>query len=191
MIGLFEVLAALTLPGCGVLALAGLYCLFFCKGQKNYKHLTRTAAVFLGAAGLLIGGDTLLGCFGLAWRSAPSAVLFGVMLVSGWIGVVLTLGCFLPLEIPRLHRYLRRGLKVAVLFFGVLVLLVFLWVGPVLLIFAFGDDEQVVEYQGQTLLEVDDGFMDPHWSYYVYRGPLVRGSERLWNGPTPIGGDIG
>ena len=183
---MFEVLAILTLPGCGVLALTGLYCLFFCKGETNYRHLTWTAAVFLGAAGLLIGGDALLGCFDLAWRSAPSAVLFGVMLVSGWIGVVFILGCFLPLEIPQFHRYLRRGLKAAVLFFGVLVLLVSLWVGPIMFMFVYGDTERVLEYQGQTLLEVDDGFMDPHWSYYVHHGPLVRGKETVWNGQVPI-----
>ena len=27
-------------------------------------------------------------------------------------------------------------------------------------------------------LGVSDGFMDSHWSYYVYHGPLVRGRER-------------
>ena len=54
------------------------------------------------------------------------------------------------------------------------------------MMFAFGDTEKVVEYQGQTLVEVDDGFMDPHWSYYVYHGPLVRGRERVYEDYEPL-----
>ena len=90
MDGLSQMMFTLAALGVPVLGLAGLYCLLFCKGEAHYKHLVRTAAVFLGAAGLLTGGGAVLGLFGLAWRSGPSVALFGVMLVSGWIGVVLT-----------------------------------------------------------------------------------------------------
>ena len=188
MVGFSEILFPLAAVGVPVLGLAGLYCLLFCKGEEHYKHLVRTAAVFLGAAGLLTGGGAVLGLFGLAWRSGPSVVLFGVMLVSGWIGVALTMACLLPRQWPVVGVVLRRAVKGGLQFLAVLVLLVSLWQGPFLMMFAFGDMERVVEYQGQTLLEVDDGFMDPHWSYYVYHGPLVRGKERVYDEYSPLWG---
>ena len=188
MDGLSQMMFTLAALGVPVLGLAGLYCLLFCKGEEHYKHLVRTAAVFLGAAGLLTGGGAVLGLFGLAWRSGPSVALFGVMLVSSWIGVVLTVICLLPRQWPMTGVVLRRAVKGAFLFLAVLVLLVSLWLGPFLMMFAFGDTERVVEYQGQTLLEVDDGFMDPHWSYYVYHGPLVRGKERVYDEYSPLWG---
>ena len=42
------------------------------------------------------------------------------------------------------------------------------------------------EHQDQPLVEVDDGFLDSHYSYYAYYGPLVRGMERIWESPYPI-----
>ena len=168
------------------MAIIGVCCLVLCRGEENHKHLVRTTEVFLGTLALLAGGDILLKQFGLTWRGAPEAVLFGVMLVSGWLGVLFTLACFLPLNRPGSNRFLRRAAKAVALFFGALLLVVSLWVGPMMLIFACGDDERVVEYEGQTLVEVNDGFMDPHWSYYVYRGPLVRGRERVYEDYEPL-----
>lgn len=78
------------------------------------------------------------------------------------------------------------GGKGAVLFFAAVVLLVTLWLGPLVLAFAYGNPERIVEYQGQTLLEVDDGFLDPHWSYYVCHGPLFRETERLYDEYEPL-----
>lgn len=184
MLGVSQILFTLAAIGVPVLGLAGLYCLLFCKGEEHYKHLLRTAAVFLGATALLTGGGSLLSCFGLAWRSGPSAVLLGVMAVSGWIGLIFIMACLLPRPWPLVGAVLRRAVKGALLFLAVLV--VVLWLGPILVMFAFGDTEKVVEYRGQTLLEVDDGFMDPHWSYYVYHGPLVRGTERLYDSYEPL-----
>lgn len=188
MLGVSQILITLAAIGVPVLGLAGLYCLLFCKGEEHYKHLARTAVVFLGAAGLLMGGDFLLNRFGLAWRSGPSAVLFGVMIVSGWIGLIFIMACLLPRPWPLMGVVLRRTVKGALLFLAVLVLLVVLWLGPILMMFAFGDTEKVVEYRGQTLLEVDDGFMDPHWSYYVYHGPLVRGKKQIYDDYSPLEG---
>ena len=34
----------------------------------------------------------------------------------------------------------------------------------------YGNSERVVKYQGQTLLEVDKGFLDPWYSCYAYCG---------------------
>ena len=186
MFGMSEGIITLAAIGVPVLGIAGVYCLLFCKGEEHYKHLVRTAVVFLGAAGMLVGGGFLLERFGLAWRSAPSAILFGVVMVSGWIGLIFTMACLLPRQWPLVGAAVRRTVKGALLCLTILILLAVLWLGPVLMIFAFGDTEKVVAYQGQTLVEVDDGFMDPHWSYYVYHGPLVRGRERVYEDYEPL-----
>ena len=186
MYGLFELLLPLTGWSVLVMAMIGVCCLLFCRGEEYYKHLVRTAAVFLGALALLAGGNILLKQFGLTWRGGPSAVLVSVMLVSGWIGLIFTMACLLPRSWPMVSAAVRRTVKGALLLLTALVLLIALWVGPMMLIFACGDDERVVEYRGQTLVEVSDGFMDSHWSYYVYRGPLVRGRERVYEGYEPL-----
>jgi len=183
---LFFTLASLGFP---VLAVAGLGCLFYCKG-KCRRYLTWAAGVFLGALALMFGGEIALGCFRLTWRSLPMLVLCGTLLVSGWVGTAFTVACLMPMELPVLPAVPRRIVKGAVLFFAALVLLVTIWVGPFVLAFAFGNEERVVEYQGQTLVEVNDGFLDPHYSYYEYHGPLVRGAERVYDGPTHIWGDV-
>lgn len=188
MLGISQILFTLAAIGVPVLGIAGLYCLLFCKEEEHYKHLLRTAAVFLSSAALLMGGGFLLERFGLAWRSAPSAILLSGMMVSGWIGLIFTMSCLLPRQWPLVGTAVRRTVKGGLLFLTVLILLTVLWLGPILMMFAFGDTEKVVEYRGQTLLEVDDGFMDPHWSYYVYYGPLVRGRERIYDQEWPING---
>lgn len=180
----------LTLTGVPVLALAGLGCLTYCKGERHHRHLVWTAAVFLGALALFFGGNIILGSFGLTWRNLPSVILCIALLVSGWVGIVLTLACLLPMEWPDAAPVLRRAVKGAVLFFAAVVLFVTLWLGPLLLAFAFGDSEQVVEYNGRTLVERMEGFLSPDYGYYEYHGPLVRGTERIWSGPTHIWGDF-
>lgn len=178
----------LTAIGVPVLGIAGLYCLLFCKEEKHYKHLARTAAVFLSSAALLMGGGALLERFGLAWRNAPSVILFSVMMASGWMGLVFTMFCLLPRRWPLAGAAVRRTVKGVLLFLAILILLVGLLLGPFALLFIWGDTERVMEYQGRTLLEVNDGFMDPHWSYYGYHGPLVRGTELVYDLERPING---
>lgn len=180
----------LTLTGVPVLALAGLGCLTYCKGERHHRHLVWTAAVFLGALALFFGGNIILGSFGLTWRNLPSAILCITLLISGWVGIVLTLACLLPMEWPDAAPVLRRAVKGAVLFFAAVVLFVTLWLGPLLLAFAFGDSEQVVEYNGRTLVERMEGFLSPDYGYYEYHGLLFRGTERIWSGPTHIWGDF-
>lgn len=175
----------MLLPGCAVLAVVGLGCLIYCKG-KYHRYLARTAAVFLGALALLLGGGLLLDCFGLTWRNLPSLALCGILLVSGWVGIIFTLTCFLDVKLPELAPILRWAAKGAVAFFAAVVFIVTLWIGPLGIAFVYGNPERVVDYQGQTLLEVDDGFLDPHYSYYEYHGPLVRGKERVYDGYEPL-----
>ena len=180
----------MVLIGVFVLGLLGLGCLVRCKG-KIRDSLARTAVVFLSALALYFGGMLLLGFFGMTWRNLASALFFGTLLVSGWAGVVLTVACVLDQKWSNIPILLEWAGKALVCFLAAEVLLVTLWIGPFLLLFGFTDSERTVEYQGQTLLEVDDGFLDPHYSYYAYHGPLVRGIDRIYDGPTSIYGDIG
>ena len=48
------------------------------------------------------------------------------------------------------------------------------------IMFTFQHNERIVSYQGQTLVETDEGFLDQEYHYYVYHGPLVRGGESLY-----------
>lgn len=171
-----------------LLALLGIGCLFYCRG-KNRRHLALTAAVLCDSLLFLLGGEVLLGCFGLTWRNLPAAFLWTVALISGFLCVLLTLGCFLPLELHRWPAALRWGTKITALVCAVLVVYHAAIFGFLLLVFAWGEREQVVEYQGQTLVEVDAGFLDPLYDYYAYHGLLFRGSERLYSSSTHIWGD--
>ena len=178
----------MALSGFWVLALMGIACLVRCRG-KNRRYLAWTAAVFLGALALYFGGLILLGIFGLTWRNVVAMILCGTLLVSGWAGIVLTLACALPMEMPGIPAVLRWPAKGLLVLFAAVVFLVTLWVGPMGIALVYGNSERVVKYQGQTLVEVDEGFLDPWYSCYVYCGPLVRGTERVQGGPTPIDGD--
>lgn len=179
----------MLLAGLPILPGVGVTCMFRC-GERERRHMVWSAAVFLGALALWIGGNLLLGIFGLTWRGVSVGVLLGVVLVSGGVWITQALAFLLPnRDFPHLVLGFRWAAKGIVLLLAGAVLLIMLF------LFAFacaliGDDARsVVEYQGQTLVEVDEGFLDPWYSYYVYCGPLVRGTERVQGGPTPIDGD--
>lgn len=178
-----------TLAGCPLMALAALGCLLWCRGQ-NRRYLAWAAGVFLGALALFFGGMILLGFFGLTWRNLPALILCTVLLVSGWAGIVLTLACLLPQEWREVAPVLRWTVKGGALLLSSVVLVTTIWFGPFFIAFGFGGGEQVVKYEGQVLVERMEGFLSPDYSYYPYHGPLVRGTERVWNGPTHIWGDF-
>lgn len=181
----FDMLFPLTLTGVLILALVAIGCLSRCRG-KNRRHLAWAAGVFLTALVLFFGGLILLGFFRMTWRSLPSMILLGTLLVSGWMGIVLTMGCFLPMEWPGIPAPLRWVSKGAALLFATVVILETLWFGPLLIVWGFGGEERVVEYEGKTLLEVDESFLEPDYRYYLYHGPLVRGTERLYHEYEPL-----
>ena len=184
-----DLLFPAVLAGAVLLALIGLGCLLFCRG-KSRRYLARTAYVFVPTFALFIGGELLLGMFDLTWRSLPAGIFCGVLLLSGIIGILLILCCLLPLEMSELAPCLRWTVKGAALASAGLVLYCALVYGGLLALFGFGGGERVLEYQGQTLLEVDRSFLDPLYDYYQYHGPLVRGNEALYEGlPTHIDGD--
>lgn len=166
--------------GTPVIAAAGIFCLAKC-GGKDCKHLALTAAVFLACLVLLLGGSALLGHFGLAWRNLPGAMLCLGLLISGLLGVVLTLGCFLPMEMPDLAPVLRWVMKTALLLSAAVVLFYAITFGPIFTALAFEGDERVVTYEGQRLLESEDNWLDTVYEYYEYHGPLVRGNQRLYH----------
>ena len=182
------VVVPLTLWGCPLLALAGLGCLALCRGPRR-RYLAWAVGVFCAALALFFGGEILLGLFRLTWRGSVACLLCWVLLLSGWAGIILTLMCILPQEWREAAPVLRVGIKAAVSFFAGLILLMSLMLGP-LLALTLGSGERTVEYQGQTLVEVEEGFMDSWYCYYPYHGPLVRGIERLYEGSTHIWGDF-
>lgn len=172
-----------------LLAILGLWCLFYCRG-KNRRHLTAAAAVLCGSLLILLGGEVILGGVGLTWRNLPAVVLWTAALVSGLLVLLLTLACFLPLDLPKWPRVARWSSKFLALICAGLVAYHAMLYGFILMVFAWGEKEQVVEYQGQTLLEVDTGFLDPLYDYYEYHGPLFRGNKRLYSSQyTHIWGD--
>ena len=52
--------------------------------------------------------------------------------------------------------------------------------------FAYDNQERIIQYQGQTLVEEDKSFLDPHYVYYIGFGPLLRSRESVWSGDTPL-----
>lgn len=186
---MFDTLFSLTIYGAPLMALVGLGCLVFCRGECR-RYLAWSAGVCGGSLALLVGG--CMGPFEVAWRAVPSILLCIAFLASGALGVLFTLGCVMPAaERPRIPAPLWYGMKGAVLLLAGLILTVGLWMGGILILFVHNSDDRVVEYQGQKLVEVNDGFLDPHYCYYAYHGPLFRGREQVWEGPTHIWGDYG
>ena len=189
MVTIDSLLTFACLAAVPTLALCGIFCLVFLP-REGRPHLLPTVAVFAGAFLLLVGGGRLLERFGLAWRNLPSGALSLLLLLSGIAGVVFTLGALLPAELPKLPAVLRWIIKAAAAASAALVLFYALALGGIAINMAFGGEERVVEYEGQTLVEVDRSFLDPWYVYYAYHGPLVRGNEILYDGPTPPWGDV-
>lgn len=160
-------------------AIAALWCLLFCRGEPHGK-LAWAWGVFAVSVLLLVGGGWILGRFGLAWRDLPGGLLAWARIISWPALCIFTLGCLLPMELPELAPVLRRGMKLGVLASAGLSLCAVLTLGVPLAVFSYDNHERVVEYRGQTLVETDEGFLDPEYHYYVYHGPLLRGNRSLY-----------
>lgn len=178
----------MLLTGFPVLLGVGITCMFRC-GKRERRHMIWSGAVFLGTLALWIGGDLLLNLFGLTWRGVSVGVLLGVLLISGEVWITQALAFLLPnKDFPHLVLGFRWAAKGIVLLLAGVVFLMMLFLFMVACALAGDDARRVVEYQGQTLVEVSDGWLDPHYSYYEYRGPLVRGRERIYDQEWPING---
>lgn len=183
-----ELFFRMLLAGPPVLLGVGITCMLRC-GERERRHMIWSAAVFWGTLALWIGGGVLLNLFGLAWRGVSVGILLGVVLISGGIWITQVLAFLLPnKDFPHLVLGFRWAAKGIVLLFAGAVLLLMLFLFMFACALAGDDARRVVEYQGQTLVEVSDGWLDPHYSYYEYHGPLVRGQERVYDQEWPING---
>lgn len=182
-----EMIGLMTIAGVPILGVISIGYLLHCD-EKRRRRLVWTAAIFLGVLFLMIGGSFILGCFGLAWRGVSWGVLLGTLVISGWVGTSLLMDGFLRGEWLGIPLILRWAVKSVVVLLTGAVLIVSMFLFIIACALAGDDARSVVEYQGQTLIEVSDGWLDPHYSYYEYRGPLVRGRERVYDQQWPING---
>lgn len=174
-----EALLAFTaLVAAPLLALTALVCLTSCRGRAR-RWLGWAATVFVAAVVVLSGGNSLLERFGLTWRNGVARSLCLVILASGLAGAALTLLCLLPRQMPDLAPVLRWMVKGGAVVCAGLAAFYGLTFGLIFTGLAYGAPERVVEYQGQTLVEEKDSWLDTTYNYYEYHGPLVRGGEIL------------
>lgn len=169
-----ELFAWMAIVGILVVIGVGLWCLRNCE-EKARKYLVLDTKVFLAALALHFGGPIVLDFFGLAWRNLPGMILWMILVGSLLIWIVLALCCFVPQtnEIG----WVNQGI---VVFFAGVTLLGVLWVGLIVLTFGYLHEERIVEYESQTLLEVDMSWLHPTYYYYEYRGSLFHGSELIY-----------
>lgn len=145
------------------------------------KRLLRMGLVSAVPVGLLAGGNLLLKPFDLAWRNLPGGLMAaaGILcLAAVLIGTaVRVLTC--PMEGRSLAAWATARITVlagaAVFLYYVLIL------APWAACFTYAGQERMITYKGQTLLEVDNSFLDPMYDYYAYRGPVFRGAELLYS----------
>lgn len=145
------------------------------------KRLLRMGLVSAVPVGLLAGGKLLLKPFDLAWRNLPG----GLMAVAGilCLAAVLMGTAVRALTCPVEGRFpgVRAAARITVLAGAAVLLYYVLILGSVIACFTYAGQERMLVYKGQTLLEVDNSFLDPMYDYYVYRGPVFRGAELLYS----------
>ena len=157
-----------TLGGLGAVVLMGLEalnCLLTCRGKRRTR--------------LLYAGDALLRLIGLSWRRWVQTAFGVAALVLGMAGAFLTVHCGAERRAGRLWHEAAVGIALLML------LACSVTIGLFLLAFSH-TPERVLEVQGQTLVEEDESFLDPHYVYYIGFGPLLRSRESVWSGDTPL-----
>ena len=148
-------------------------------GERSRRLLMLTLGLLAAALVLRLAGSWVLAACGLAWRGWVCSLLGLACLLLAGVGIFQTLDCWLaPGCVHRLPTQILVGIS-ALTLLGVLVTLGLPgW-------FLSHCPERVLDWEGQTLVQVDHGFLDPDYSYYMYCGPLVRGSEPVEAGETP------
>lgn len=145
------------------------------------KTLLRMGLMSAVPVGLLAGGNLLMKPFDLAWRNLPG----GLMAIASFIGIVAVLfgTAWRTLTRPMEGRSLgaQAVTRITVLAGTAVFLFYFLILAPWAVCFTYAGQERMITYKGQTLLEVDNSFLDPMYDYYAYRGPIFRGAELLYS----------
>lgn len=97
----------------------------------------------------------------------------GALGLLTFLGVFQILGCYLEQrDTPRLAHQIVVGVS------GLVVIAYLVTVGLPSWFLAIRP-ERTVTWRDRTLVEEDQGFLDPDYIYYAWHGPLVRGLEPL------------
>ena len=173
---LLDALLTVFIPAAAVLLAAALYCLLpgraLCK-RESRRTLGGALLLFLTVSLLQLAGELILAMFGLAWRAWVRSLFAGALGLLAFFGVFQTLDCYLEQrDTPRLAHQIVVGVS------GLVVIAYLVTVGLPSWFFALRP-ERTVTWRDQTLVEEDQGFLDPDYVYYAWHGPLVRGLEPL------------
>ena len=149
------------------------------KGKPRQALVLTGFGVFL-LAGILFGGQGLLGQYDLSWRQATKSVIALFLWCAG-----LAVSCLTAYYIPRAVRQgsvvVRRclcGVTVLCLVFamGFGALAGGLWIGP--------SSDEVIVYHGVKAVQEESGWFDEYTAIYEYHSPFTRGKKAI----GPIGG---
>lgn len=173
---LLDALLTAFIPAAAVLLAAALYCLLpgrvTCK-RKDRRALGWVLALFLAVSLLQLAGEFTLAMFGLAWRAWVRSLFAGALGLLTFLGVFQILGCYLEQrDTPRLAHQIVVGVS------GLVVIAYLATVGLSNWFLSLCP-ERTVTWRDRTLVEEDQGFLEPDYIYYAWHGPLVRGLEPL------------
>ena len=157
-----------------------------CFGRDRWSRMLRWGLVLLALAALvLLGGEDVLKQQGLAWRNNPEALLTGLFLLIGTFCILFTAGATSQV-LRRFRTAVRLPTQMALWIAALLTAGLLLFWSAMGIGFGCSGEERVVEYQGETLLEVRDSILGLRYEYYRYAGPLVRGKVQVHWSETPI-----
>ena len=173
---LLDALLTVFFPAAAVTLAAALYCLLpgrvACK-RKARRALGWVLALFLAVSLLQLAGEVTLAMFGLAWRAWVRSLFAGALGLLAFFGVFQTLDCYLEQR-----DTLQLAHQIVVGISGLVVIAYLVTVGLPSWFLAIRP-ERTVTWRDRTLVEEDQGFLDPDYVYYAWRGPLARGLEPL------------
>ena len=173
---LLDALLTVFFPAAAVTLAAALYCLLpgrvACK-RKARRALGWVLALFLAVSLLQLAGEFTLAMFGLAWRAWVRSLFAGALGLLAFFGVFQTLDCYLEQR-----DTLQLAHQIVVGISGLVVIAYLVTVGLPSWFLAIRP-ERTVTWRDRTLVEEDQGFLDPDYIYYAWHGPLVRGLEPL------------
>lgn len=173
---LLDALLTVFFPAAAVTLAAALYCLLpgrvACK-RKARRALGWVLALFLAVSLLQLAGEFTLAMFGLAWRAWVRSLFAGALGLLAFFGVFQTLDCYLEQR-----DTLQLAHQIVVGISGLVVIAYLVTVGLPSWFLAIRP-ERTVTWRDRTLVEEDQGFLDPDYVYYAWHGPLARGLEPL------------